>query len=63
MTINTRESFVVHFYHGQDGNIVARVTDPATRATWTIVPAFQLRMMIANGFPSISPISELYEEM
>lgn len=52
MSISRRESFVVHFYHDDAGDVFARITESASEATWTIRNAFQLRMMIAGSNPS-----------
>ena len=49
MAISRRESFVIHFYHDDAGDVFARVTDSASEATWTIRSAFQLRTMLAGS--------------
>ena len=50
MSVQRRESFVVHFYHDDAGEIVARITDTVARETWTVRNALQLRMLIATSF-------------
>lgn len=51
MTIERRESYVIHFYHDQEGNMSARITDAVTQQSWVLRPAFQLRMLIASSTP------------
>ena len=55
MSINRRESYVIHFYHDKDGNLSARITDSITQQSWTVPSAFQLRMIIAGTSPVAPP--------
>ncbi|MFN2528137.1 MAG: hypothetical protein ABR584_05410 [Candidatus Baltobacteraceae bacterium] len=58
MTISRRESFVIHFYHDDTGDVFARVTESGSQETWTVRSAFQLRMMLAPLNPNgIEPMS------
>ena len=51
MAISRRESFVIHFYHDDAGDVFARVTESTSQETWTVRSAFQLRMMLSLSGP------------
>ena len=51
MAISRRESFVIHFYHDDTGDVFARITESASQDTWTLRNAFQLRMLLTSLDP------------
>lgn len=55
MSVSRRESYVIHFYHADDGSLSARITDALTQQSWVMQNALQLRMMIAGSVPILQP--------
>lgn len=58
MGISHRESYVIHFYHAEDGTLSARISDAITQQSWVMQNALQLRMMIAGSVPILKPHAE-----